>query len=81
MGEPPLLMTRVPMRCSWVMAGCMASIITRGWRTFMVRPKMWNIGMTERKLYWSSPEEGSKGSLAQPEATLLVRQMVLVRLD
>lgn len=27
------------------------------------------------------PEEGSKGSLAQPDATLLVRQMVLVRLD
>ena len=27
------------------------------------------------------PEEGSKGSLAQPEAMLLVRQMVLVRLD
>ena len=29
-GEPPLLMTRVPMRCSLVMAGCMANIITRG---------------------------------------------------
>ena len=26
-----------------------------GWRTFIVRPKMWNIGMTERKLYWASP--------------------------
>ena len=53
----------------------------RGWSTFMVRPKMWNIGMTERKLYWGSPEDGSKGSLAQPEAMLLVRQTVLVRLD
>ena len=71
----------------------------RGWRTFMVRPKIWNIGMTERKLYWDSPaekkplehgdepemrimpDEGSKGALAQPEAILLVRQMVLVRLD
>ena len=27
------------------------------------------------------PDEGSKGALAQPEAMLLVRQMVLVRLD
>ena len=27
------------------------------------------------------PDEGSKGALAQPEAMLFVRQMVLVRLD
>lgn len=30
---------------------------------------------------WIMPDEGSKGALAQPEAMLLVRQIVLVRLD
>lgn len=47
-GEPPLLMTRVPARCSLVTAGFMASIITRGgtrvrksgWKVLRLRTKL-----------------------------------------